>query len=218
MSSQSLPPSGARAGSDRAGRGGVPRLPSMTFAVMITVLLVALVFAANQNDVIGWIIAAISAGWLLLAVCVVLFVRRGARKVGETLDHARADQAARNSASGGGTVVVDEDTHTRNLKLDHSFKIVQVQKRVIAEELDKGAEADLEMVARSLDTIDQTAHNGRDMLADLVGRSSSSQGSAQGSEQAADQSADQAAGQERAQRQRRSRGDDDGTISGSVVP
>lgn len=186
----------------------------MTFAVMITVLLVALVFAANQNDVIGWIIAAISAGWLLLAVCVVLFVRRGARKVGETLDHARADQAARNSASGGGTVVVDEDTHTRNLKLDHSFKIVQVQKRVIAEELDKGAEADLKMVARSLDTIDQTAHNGRDMLADLVGRSSSSQGSAQGSEQAADQ----AEGQERAQRQRRSRGDDDGTISGSVVP
>lgn len=208
MSSQSLPPSGARGGSDRTERGGPLNVPRMTFAVMITVLLVALVLAANQNDVIGWIIAAISAGWLLLAVCVVLFVRRGARKVGETIEHARADQAARNSASGGGTVVVDEDTHTRNLKLDHSFKIVQVQKRVIAEELEKGGEADLEMVGRSLDTIEQTAHNGRDMLADLVGR--------RGAEQP-----------EKPQGQPESGGsgrsaptggrDDDGTISGSVV-
>ncbi|WP_261624400.1 hypothetical protein [Nesterenkonia marinintestina] len=216
MSSQSLPPSGVHGGSDRSSReerSGPLNLPRMTFAVMITVLLVALVLAANQNDVIGWIIAAISAGWLLLAACVVLFVRRGARKVGETIEHARADQAARNSASGGGTVVVDEDAHTRNLKLDHSFKIVQVQKRVIAEELERGGEADIDMVLRSLETIEQTAHNGRDMLADLVGRRSAERTEEQAGEPAGEQSDERP----RHAREDRTRGDDDGTISGSVV-
>lgn len=66
--------------------------------------------------------------------------------------------------------MVDEDTHTRNLKLDHSFKIVQVQARVIKQELAKGQEADTEMVDRALETLEITAHNGRDMLAEHVGR------------------------------------------------
>lgn len=54
--------------------------------------------------------------------------------------------------------------------MDHSFKIVQVQVRVIKQELDKGSEADMEMIGRALDTSEMTAHNGRDMLTDLVGR------------------------------------------------
>ncbi len=198
---QSLPPSGSPFGGDAVRNLG-RRTSGLTFAIMITVLLVALVFAANQNDVIGWIIVAISAGWLALAAILVLSVRRGARKVGETLDSARADEAARRSKADPGTVVVDEDAHTRNLKLDHSFKIVQVQKRVVAEELAKGEAADIEMADRALETMEITATNARDMLADLVGRRPS--GSA-------------GAGPQEASGADRSHGEDDGTISGDIV-
>ncbi|GAA3065943.1 MULTISPECIES: hypothetical protein [Actinomycetes] len=183
---------------DDALRSFGRRSSGITFAVMITVLLVALVFAANQNDVIGWIIVAISAGWLILAAILVTSVRRGAQKMSQTLDSARADAAARHSQDAGGTAVVDEDAHTRNMKLDHSFKIVHVQRRVIGQELAKGEEADLEMVERALDTIEMTATNGRDMLAEHVGRG--------GEEQR----------RGREQRDDRPR-DDDRPISGEVV-
>ncbi|WP_150462059.1 hypothetical protein [Nesterenkonia ebinurensis] len=165
---QSLPsPQQALQNAGRRGTG-------IVFAVMITVLLVALIFAANQNEIIGWILVVIAAGWLLLATVLVLTFRRGARKLGAAVDSARADAAAQRSSASGGTAVVDEDTHTRNLKLDHSFKIVQVQTRVITQELAKGQDADTEMIERALETIEITAHNGRDMLAEHVGRKKSS--------------------------------------------
>ncbi|WP_188686116.1 phage holin family protein [Nesterenkonia cremea] len=176
MSSQSsLPPTGASR-ADHAVRNFGRRTSGITFAVMITVLLVALIFAANQNDIIGWIIVVISAGWLLLAAVLVVTVRRASQKVGQTLDSARADVAAHRAGQSGAAAVVDEDAHARNMKLDHSFKIVQVQKRVITQELEKGAEADMEMIERALDTMEITATNGRDMLADLVGRSEKKSG------------------------------------------
>lgn len=140
---------------------------------MITVLLCALIFAANQNDIIGWILVVISAAWLLLAVVLVLVIMMGAKKVGAAADATRgAVGAARAAAAsrGGGAAVVDEDAHSRNMKLDHSFKIVQVQVRVVQQELAKGEEADMEMVDRALETMEITAHNGRDMLAEHVGR------------------------------------------------
>ncbi|GAB3843031.1 hypothetical protein [Nesterenkonia populi] len=172
--SQSLPSSNpAEAAVANAGRRGT----GIIFAVMVTVLLVALIFAANENDIIGWILVAISAAWLLLAIVVVITFRRGARKFGDAVDSARADAAARNTEASGGTAVVDEDAHSRNLKLDHSFKIVQVQRRVVAAEIGKisrGEGADMEIVDRALETIQFTAHNGRDMLADVTGRRRSS--------------------------------------------
>lgn len=170
MSSQQSLPTGGASGAQETLRNFGRRTSGISFAVMITVLLVALIFAANQNDVIGWIIAVIAGGWLLLATVLVVSVRSGAKKFGQTLDSARADAASRRADSLGGTAVVDEDTHARNLKLDHSFKIVQVQKRVITQELAKGDEADLAMVDRALDTIEMTAGNGRDMLSEHVGR------------------------------------------------
>ncbi|GAB3192398.1 hypothetical protein [Nesterenkonia suensis] len=206
-------PTGRRA--DDALRSFGRRSSGITFAVMITVLLVALVFAANQNDVIGWIIAAISAGWLVLAAILVLSVRRGAQKVGQTLDSARADAAARHTQAGGGTAVVDEDTHARNMKLDHSFKIVQVQRRVIVGELAKGQEADHQMVERALETIEMTATNGRDMLAEHVGRSREQQGR---EEQAPQEQGPEEQGPEaRGREHRRGPGEDDRPISGEVV-
>lgn len=169
---QSLPPTErAHAALRNASRRGT----GIIFAVMITVLLVALLFAANQNSVIGWILVVIAGAWLLLATVVVIVFARGARRLGSAVDSARADAAARRAGDSQGAVVVDEDTHTRNLKLDHSFKIVQVQVRVVQQQMDAGEAADADMVARALETIEITAHNGRDMLAEHVGRTRSSE-------------------------------------------
>ncbi|PRZ18107.1 hypothetical protein BCL67_10392 [Nesterenkonia sandarakina] len=209
MSSQQSLPTGGASGAQETLKNFGRRTSGISFAVMITVLLVALIFAANQNDVIGWIIAVIAGGWLLLATVLVISVRSGAKKFGETLDSARADAASRRADSLGGTAVVDEDTHARNLKLDHSFKIVQVQKRVITQELAKGEEADLAMVDRALDTIEMTAGNGRDMLSEHVGRGSGGSG----------QDGRGAEGQQRGTQNRAKNrtNDDDEPITGEIV-
>ncbi len=141
----------------------------LSLTVMIIVLLVAIVFAANQNDVIGWLVVIISGAWLILAIIAMFWVRKGARAISRqatTLNANLAAQANPGSASGGGTTVVDESTTDpmRDTKLDHSFKIVEVQKRVISQELAKGQHADMEMIDRALDTIEMTAANARDMI------------------------------------------------------
>ena len=52
----------------------------------------------------------------------------------------------------------------RDLKLDHSFKIVQVQVRVVEQERAKGESADQDTIRRALETIEITATNARDMI------------------------------------------------------
>jgi hypothetical protein len=150
---QSLGSSNASAGSLKKS---VFKGSSLSMAVMALVFLVALVFAANENDVIGWLVVIISLGWLLLAAFVVLGIRKGARKVTAEFTNAKAG-LARNQ---GGTVVVDEAASARDLKLDHSFKIIQVQLRVVRENLGK----DQGMVDRALETIEITASNARGMM------------------------------------------------------
>ena len=56
--SQSLTPGpdGAR----RGPRAGL-RVGSLGFVAMIVILIVAIIFAANQNDVIGWLVVAVAA-------------------------------------------------------------------------------------------------------------------------------------------------------------
>lgn len=147
-------------------RNWASRGSGITFAVMVVVLLVALLFAANQNDVIGWLLVIISAGWLLLAVLVVLGVRRGAKSVDRRMKDMSASLAPRAPESATTRVTGDQPgaDPMRDTKLDHSFKIVQVQVRVVSEEMDKGAAADADMMARALETIHITASNARDML------------------------------------------------------
>ena len=93
--SQSLTPGpdGAR----RGPRAGL-RVGSLGFVAMIVILIVAIIFAANQNDVIGWLVVAVAAGWLVFAVVVYLQMRRGVqaagRKVDTAMQNARADVAA----------------------------------------------------------------------------------------------------------------------------
>ena len=146
--------------------------PGMT--VFIIAFLVAVIFAANQNDVVGWVVAVIAAFWLALAAFVVFSIQKAAKKAGAKLTEA---QNAFNSAAGrapssssadhGGTRVVyerSEADEVRDLKLDHSFKIVQVQVRVVEQERAKGDAADLDTISRALETIEITATNARDMI------------------------------------------------------
>ena len=144
---------------------------------MIIVLLVAIVFAANANDLIGWLVVAIAAAWLVFAVLVFLQVRQGVRsasqKVDRTVEQMRSDAAAlrgpqRPAPAAAGPAAADP---MRDTKLDHSFKIVQVQARVVKEQLDAADGADREMVDRALETIQITASNARDMIKEGRGES-----------------------------------------------
>jgi hypothetical protein len=155
------------------GTGWASKGSGITFAVMVVVLLVALLFAANQNDVIGWLLVAISAGWLVLAVLVVLGVRRGAQSVDRRMKNLSASMAPRAAqqepAPAGPAAAPSTGDSMRDTKLDHSFKIVQVQTRVVTGELAKGTAADTDMVARALETIEITAANARDMIKEAAG-------------------------------------------------
>lgn len=137
--------------------------------VLAAVFLVALVFAANNSTVLGWIIAAIAFGWLVLSTFVYIGVHKAAAFGARQVALAQAQMAQQNSAnapSDGGTRLVSQDSGSRtaekarNLKLDHSFKIINVQVGVVKEYLGK----DPEMVARALETIEITAANGRGMI------------------------------------------------------
>ncbi|GAA3701909.1 hypothetical protein GCM10022377_14450 [Zhihengliuella alba] len=138
---------------------------TLTFAVMVTVFLVAVVFAANENDVIGWIVVIVSLGWLLLAAFLAFGIARGTKKMQEQFAGVRADMAR----GGGSTTLVQQDTSARDMKLDHSFKIVEVQVGVVKEYLDQEGEEARGMVDRALETIEITAHNARGMMKDGKG-------------------------------------------------
>lgn len=134
-------------------------------AVLVVIFVVALLQAANENSWLGWILAGIALGWLMLAVWVVLMVRKaaryGRRQVDEAQEHlrggsGRAPAAARSGAS----------PSMRDEKLSHSFQIVLVQSKVLKREL-AGLPAegvDRENVDRAIETIDITAANGMSML------------------------------------------------------
>lgn len=137
------------------------RLTNVLLLVVVIAFIVAVIFAANQNDVIGWLVVAIAGGWLILSTVSLIMVSKGARAVHKTAQNLGSNLAA---ASAGGSVV-DASDPMRDTKVDHSLKIVEVQKRVISEELAKGADqADVEMIERALDTIEMTASNARDMI------------------------------------------------------
>jgi uncharacterized membrane protein len=157
LGSSSPNTSASRAVPFKAGNIGI--------AVMVLVFLFAVVFAANQNDVIGWIVAIVALGWLLLAAFVVFSVRGATKKAKEKFATAQAGFAAQQAAGApGGTTLVEDQVaranSVRDEKLDHSFKIVQVQAKVIRDYLGK----DEGMVARAIETIEITAHNGRGMI------------------------------------------------------
>jgi hypothetical protein len=150
------------------------RISGPGMMIFVVAFVVAVIFAANQNDVVGWVVAIIAAFWLALASFVVFSIQKAAKRAGAKLTEA---QNAFNTAAGrapssssadhGGTRVVyerSEADEVRDLKLDHSFKIVQVQTRVIEDERAKGDAADQDTIRRALETIEITATNARDMI------------------------------------------------------
>jgi hypothetical protein len=148
------------------------RISGPGLLVLITAFLVAVIFAANQNDVVGWVVAVIALFWLALASFVVFSIQRAAKKAGAKLNEAHnafnaATGRAPATADQGGTRLVrerGEAEELREMKLDHSFKIVQVQVRVVEQERAKGAAADQDTIRRALETIEITATNARDMI------------------------------------------------------
>ncbi|GAA5227680.1 hypothetical protein [Paeniglutamicibacter antarcticus] len=137
---------------------------TLSLAVMVTIFLVAVVFAANQNDVVGWFVVVISLGWLLLSAFLVFGLKRGAAKMTTQLKAATAAAARGQGNAVASPVVLDEATRNRDLKLDHSFKIIQVQVGVVNEyRVQKGTDAS-GMVGRALETIEITASNAREMM------------------------------------------------------
>jgi Na+/melibiose symporter-like transporter len=137
-----------------AGRGISMRMGSAGMAIMLVVFLVAVVFAANQNDVVGWLVVIISLGWLLVFSFVVFSLRSAARKAAARLQGSGFGGPGQSSTA---PVAADR---ARDMKLDHSFKIVQVQVGVVREYLGK----DEGMVERALETIEITSHNARSMM------------------------------------------------------
>ncbi|MFY9677126.1 hypothetical protein [Glutamicibacter protophormiae] len=147
--------------SAKQGRKITLNASTLAMSVMVIVLLVAVIFAANSNEIVGWFVVVISAGWLLLAGFMMFGLKRGAKKINESLREATVAATPRAQA---GAVVVDEATSQRDMKLDHSFKIVQVQARVISEQRELKTPESEEMIDRALDTIQMTAGNARDMI------------------------------------------------------
>lgn len=150
------------------GKGTRPgKFTGLGTVVLAIVFLVALVLAANHNDVLGWFIAVVALGWLVLSTFVYIGVHKAAAFGAEQVRKVQAQMAAQAGGSEAGpmsgTRLVsgqDEATAVRDLKLDHSFKIIAVQAGVIAEQLGK----DAGQVQRALETIQITAHNGRAMM------------------------------------------------------
>jgi hypothetical protein len=129
-------------------------------AIMLVVFLVAVVFAANQNDVIGWLVVLISLGWLFIFSYVVFTLRGAARKAADRINEAQQSFSGAPVRRGQAAGAPNGATRVRDTKLDHSFKIVQVQVGVVREYLGK----DEGMVERALETIEITSHNARSMM------------------------------------------------------
>ncbi|WP_455833680.1 hypothetical protein [Pseudarthrobacter siccitolerans] len=166
---------GSSKSSSKPARGGFSmfRISGPGLMVLVTAFIVAVIFAANQNDVVGWVVAVIAFFWLALASFVVFSIQKAAKKAGAKLTEAQnafttaAGRGPYAGADQGGTRVVAERSQAdevRDLKLDHSFKIVQVQIRVVEEERAKGAAANQDTINRALETIEITATNARDMI------------------------------------------------------
>ncbi|WP_050055926.1 hypothetical protein [Pseudarthrobacter siccitolerans] len=166
---------GSSKSSSKPARGGFSmfRISGPGLMVLVTAFIVAVIFAANQNDVVGWVVAVIAFFWLALASFVVFSIQKAAKKAGAKLTEAQnafttaAGRGPYAGADQGGTRVVAERgqaDEVRDLKLDHSFKIVQVQIRVVEEERAKGAAANQDTINRALETIEITATNARDMI------------------------------------------------------
>lgn len=127
-------------------------------AVLVVIFAVALLQAANTNSVLGWVLAGIALGWLMLAVWAVNMVRKAARYGREQFRQAREQLQGQHGRAPAAAAAGTEHS-LRDQKLAHGMQVILVQSKVIKQQLATAA-PDAEQVARALETIDMTAANG----------------------------------------------------------
>ncbi|MDO5617563.1 hypothetical protein [Kocuria sp.] len=140
-------------------------------SALVVIFVVALLQAANENSVLGWILAAIALGWLLIACFVLWMVRKAAKFGARQIEHAQEEANRRfgRAPMASASTTPAADRSILDQKLEHSFQIIMVQARVIAANLpaqDGSTGGDREQVDRALDTIAVTASNGMGMVKD----------------------------------------------------
>ena len=130
-------------------------------AVLAVIFAVALIQAANSNSLLGWILAGIALGWLMLAVWAVNMVRRAARYGREQFRQAREQLQGQGRAPA--TAPAGTGQSLRDQKLAHGLQVILVQSKVVKQQLATDA-PDAEQIARALETIDMTAASGLSSL------------------------------------------------------
>lgn len=136
---------------------------------LVVIFVVALLQAANENSVLGWILAAIALGWLLIAIFVLWMVRKAARYGARQMEQAQQNaQRAFGRAPAAARGTSTPDRSITDQKIEHSFQIIMVQTRLISANLPApdGSGGDREQVDRALDTIAVTASNGMGIVQD----------------------------------------------------
>ena len=139
-------------------------------AALVVIFVVALLQAANESSLLGWILAGIAAGWLLIAAFVLWSVRKAARFGARQMEEAqRTAQRAFGRAPAATQSAPAPSRSITDQKIEHSFQIIMVQTRVISANLpaaDGSNPGDRAQVDRALDTIAVTASNGMGMVQD----------------------------------------------------
>ncbi|HAG63648.1 MAG TPA: hypothetical protein DCL70_06545 [Kocuria sp.] len=134
-------------------------------AVLAVIFAVALIQAANSNSLLGWILAGIALGWLMLAVWALSMVRKAAAYGREQVRQAQEQFQAQHGRAPAASASADAGQSLRDEKLAHGMQVILVQSKVVKEQL-SGAEPDPEQIQRALETIDMTAANGLRSLRD----------------------------------------------------
>lgn len=152
-----------------SGRAGL-WISVIGIAVLVVIFVVALLQAANENSLLGWILAGIALGWLLIAAFVLWSVRKAARFGARQMEQAQENaQRAFGRAPAAAASSSAPDRSITDQKIEHSFQIIMVQTRVIAANMpaaDGSSDGDRAQVDRALDTIAVTASNGMGIVKD----------------------------------------------------
>ncbi|MCT1616511.1 hypothetical protein GKZ75_03950 [Kocuria indica] len=134
-------------------------------AVLVVIFAVALIQAANSSSLLGWILAGIALGWLMLAVWALSMVRKAAAYGREQVRQAQEQFQAQHGRAPAASASAGAGQSLRDEKLAHGMQVILVQSKVVKEQL-SGAEPDPEQIQRALETIDMTAANGLRSLKD----------------------------------------------------
>ena len=134
-------------------------------AVLVVIFAVALLQAANSNSLLGWVLAGIALGWLMLAVWALSMVRRAAAFGREQVRQAQEQLQAQHGRAPAATSAAGPGQSLRDEKLAHGMQVILVQSKVVKEQLSSAA-PEPEQITRALETIDMTAANGLRSLRD----------------------------------------------------